>query len=99
MDIRFRGKKPGTFLQRSSHDDGNRSLVICVPPCLLCDIFPAITVFECKVELVVVQTRAVLREMAVTPKMAESGTINAGSMGLNSVQQRHLFTSTEILLD
>lgn len=85
MDVRFRGKKPDTVLQRSPHDDGNSSLVIRVPPCFLCDIFPAITVLKCKVELVVVQTRTVLREMAVTPKMAENDKVNVGLISSNSI--------------
>jgi hypothetical protein len=45
--------------------------VVRVPPRLLSDIFSTITILKSQVELVVVQTRAVLREMAFTPEMAE----------------------------
>jgi hypothetical protein len=68
---RFRRQKSDTVLQRSPHDDGYGSLVVCVPPYLLSDIFPAITVLESKIEFVVVQARAVLSEMAVTPEVTE----------------------------
>jgi len=58
-------------LQRSPHDDGYGSLVVCVPPCLLRDIFPAITILESKIEFVVVQERAVPGEMSATPEVAK----------------------------
>jgi hypothetical protein len=72
MDVRFRGEEPGAVIQRSPHDDGNSSLVIRVPPRLLRDVLPAVTVFKCEVEFVVVQARAVFSEMAATPKMVEN---------------------------
>jgi hypothetical protein len=68
---RCRGQKSGTVLQGSPHDDGHGSLVVCVPPCLLSDIFPTITVLESKIEFVVVQTKAVVSEMAVAPEVVE----------------------------
>lgn len=75
MDVRSRGQEPGTVLQRRPHNDRDCPLVVRVPPCLLCYIFPAIPVLKSKVELVVVQARAVLSEMTFTPEMAQNNYI------------------------
>lgn len=73
-------------MQRSSHDDGYGSLVVCVPPCLLRDVFPAIAVLESKIEFVVVQVRAVLVEMSVTPEVAEKNKMISQSKSSNSIE-------------
>ena len=73
-------------MQRSPHDDGYGSLVVCVPPCLLRDIFPTITILEGKIEFVVVQARAVFREMSATPEVAEKSKITSKLKSSNSIQ-------------
>ena len=82
-----------TVLQRSPHDDGYGSLVVCVPPCLLRDIFPAITILESKIEFVVVQERAVPGEMSATPEVAKKKV----KLFLNrSLQMRFNYTSIRV---
>jgi hypothetical protein len=69
---RSRRQKSGTVLHRSAHDNGDGSLVIRIPPCLLRDIFTAITILESKVKFVVIQARTVLCEMAITPEVTKN---------------------------